>query len=72
MSGKTQGESDSTLDGVELMTVAEVCRRLRHGRTWLYEQIRAGRFPPGACIGRRRFWRRREVEEALRAMLIPS
>ena len=52
----------------DLMTTAEVCARLRVGRTGFWK-IRAAKgkpgkpgFPPAAMIGRRPRWRRADVD----------
>jgi predicted DNA-binding transcriptional regulator AlpA len=58
-------------DGDRLMTLKEVLERVRHKRSWLYEMMDQGKFPRGYRIGPRRFWPRREVEEALNRLLEP-
>jgi predicted DNA-binding transcriptional regulator AlpA len=55
-----------------LLTLAEVLAELRMRRSWLYEAIADGRFPPGWRIGRRRFWRISEVRAARERLLVPA
>ena len=55
-----------------LLTLPEVEERTRHKKSWIYEQIRAGRFPPGHKLGRRRVWWETEVERAIRGWLRPA
>lgn len=58
-------------DDEQLLTLKEVLELVRHKKSWLYKQIAEGHFPPGSSIGQRRFWRKGEVKEALRRLLVP-
>jgi predicted DNA-binding transcriptional regulator AlpA len=65
-------DKQNRTDGDQLLTLKEVLELVRHKKSWLYEKIEEELFPPGSKIGRRRFWRRSEVEEALRRLLVPA
>jgi predicted DNA-binding transcriptional regulator AlpA len=59
-------------DDDDLLTLKEALELVRHKKSWLYKKIDEGLFPPGFKIGRRRFWRRGEVKDALRLLLVPA
>ena len=58
-------------DDDQLLTLKEVLELVRHKKSWLYVKIEEELFPPGSGIGRRRFWRKGEVKDALRRLLVP-
>lgn len=54
---------EETLDGMQLMTVTDVCKMLRISKPTLWRIRRAGEFPEPTTVTQRVFgWRRLEVE----------
>jgi predicted DNA-binding transcriptional regulator AlpA len=64
-----EGRIDPMDDDDKLHTLKEVLELVRHKKSWLYDKIKEGTFPPGRRIGRRRFWWRSEVKAALQRLL---
>jgi prophage regulatory protein len=54
-----------------LLKLSEVLQLARHGKSWLYGNIKAGLFPPGYRIGRNRFWLLSEVMVVINRLLRP-
>ncbi len=50
----------------EYLTFAQLQKRVPLSRTWIYKQIRAGRFPRPIKFGAKSLWVLREVEDYLR------
>jgi predicted DNA-binding transcriptional regulator AlpA len=67
----TAGPTGPLAPGDRLIKRDEVLELACHGKSWLYDKIERGLFPPGYIIGRNRFWLLSEVIAALNRLLRP-
>lgn len=54
------------------LNINEVSELTRHKKSWIYEKIKAKRFPRGHKIGPKRFWYESEVDEAMLLLVVPA
>lgn len=48
-----------------LIDIREVMRRIAHGKTWIYDSVKSGCFPPPLKIGRGSRWLSTEIDEII-------
>ena len=49
--------------GDRLLSISDVCRAARRGKTWIVEASRSGTFPAPTKIAGRLFWSDREIQQ---------
>ncbi|MBI3918167.1 MAG: AlpA family phage regulatory protein [Betaproteobacteria bacterium] len=67
-----QAPDGAWIQCLSLLAIAQVCLRVGHKKSWVWQEVRAGRFPPPIHCGKSARWVSSEIDAWIRERIAES